>query len=732
MKQHSVAFVVPVFILLATRATDAQEPPPDSTEDTTRAPVRDSARRPTADTVRTRLPTVTVKAARASQSTFAVPLAVTVVGRERLENRRGYSLDEALQDVPGVIAQSRSGGSDIRLSIRGFGARGAGDRSNAGTSRGVRVLVDGIPETEPDGRTSFDLVDLAAAEHVEVVRSNASALWGNAGGGVVSISTVPSVDGFFANLQQLGGSFGLRRTVVQSGTKLGTGSLSATFTNTSQDGWRDNSDSRRFLLNTALTSQLGDRTDLGVFLSATNDLFHIPGPLTMAQALATPRSANATYASRDERRFNRVGRIGMTLDHSLGAASSLSGMFFVNPKVLQRSERNTFRDFNRYHLGGNFVYRSSALVSPALRATTLFGVDQAYQNGTVLFYSLTPEGRRGTELRDNKTEGALNTGVFAQEELLFSERLGLDLGARYDVIRYDYRSFITPSLDAVKSFSRVTPKVGVNYRASLVHSFYANVGGGIEAPAGNETDPASTFGQDTVTAINPLLDAIRSTTFELGTKHALVVGPPVGATLSYDLAGYWTNVTNDIVPYRGGRFYFTAGKVRRRGVEAGASLLLPAGLELRGNGSYSRNRYVRYTVDSVHYGKPGVLADYSGNAVAGVPGSSYAASVAYPLGPVIPLRVELSIRGVGDYFADDANLVHVPAYHTAGLTVATNRLVPLSRQVGVRAFVTVENLTDRWYIGSAFVNPDVVNGVPVAFEPGSPRSFVVSVSLGYR
>jgi iron complex outermembrane recepter protein len=53
--------------------------------------------------------------------------------------------------------------------IRGFGARGAGDRSNAGTSRGIRVIVDGVPETELDGGTSFDGIDLASAEHMEIV-----------------------------------------------------------------------------------------------------------------------------------------------------------------------------------------------------------------------------------------------------------------------------------------------------------------------------------------------------------------------------------------------------------------------------------------------------------------------------------------------------------------------------------------------------------------------------------
>src|SRR5687767_9508604 len=206
MKQRTLALVVGGILATGALAVQAQEPVPDSIADSTAVTPPTSA-----DSTRTRLPTVTVKAARASQSTFAVPLAITVVGRERLENRRGYSLDEALQDVPGVVAQSRAGGSDIRLSIRGFGARGAGDRSNSGTSRGVRVLLDGIPETEPDGRTSLDQLDLATAEAVEVTRSNASSLWGNAAGGVVNVVTVPSLRVPSVEFQPIFGGFGLAR-----------------------------------------------------------------------------------------------------------------------------------------------------------------------------------------------------------------------------------------------------------------------------------------------------------------------------------------------------------------------------------------------------------------------------------------------------------------------------------------------------------------------------------------
>jgi hypothetical protein len=153
------------------------------------------------------LPSVSVTATRNPSSILTTPLAITKVTAPDLRGVSGAGLEDALARVPGVIAQSRYGTSDVRLIIRGFGARGAGDRSNAGTSRGIRVLLDGFPETEPDGRTAFDQIDLATAEAVEVVRSNAGSVWGNAAGGVVNILTMPhvahAVGGVPAHLRRL-------------------------------------------------------------------------------------------------------------------------------------------------------------------------------------------------------------------------------------------------------------------------------------------------------------------------------------------------------------------------------------------------------------------------------------------------------------------------------------------------------------------------------------------------
>ena len=679
------------------------------------------------------LPAIVVTATRAPSSPLATPLAVTKVGAGQLRAVRGVGLDEAMSLVPGVLAQSRYGSSDVRLVIRGFGARGAGDRSNAGTSRGVRVLVDGLPETEPDGRTSFDQIDLATSEGVEVVRSNASAVWGNAAGGVVNVLSVPShADGSGLEAGVMTGTFGLRRYTSRAVSTFGDGGVAfANLTNTSFDGWRAHSSARRALVNAGVVGTLGTATRVGVYLSGTNNLFHIPGPLTQAELDTNPRQANVAYAARDERRYNRVARLATTLDRTVGDASSISAMIFVNPKVLQRSERGTFRDFTRYHLGGNLIGRAEHGREGTVRGRVTAGVDEAYQDGAILFYSLTPQATRGATLRDNKREGANNFGAFAQDELCVGDRACLTVGARYDAVNYHYQSYITPSLNDSKSFTRVSPKVGLSYLLDSSHSVYANVGGGIEVPAGNETDPAGTFGQDTVYAINPLLDAIRSTTYEIGAKS--VAAPASGALVSwgYDLALYTTDVRNEIVPYQGGRFYFTAGRARRSGAELGITASLRDGPFARGALTLSRNRYTTYIVDSTYYGTPGARADYSGNEIVGVPSMIANAEIGTAIPGMPSLRIKGGVEHTGTYFVDDANSTRVKPYTMMSATLefgewSAGRGVGL----GLRGFVSVENVFDTRYVGSAFLNPDRVGGVPVAYEPGMPRAVVVSLSAG--
>jgi len=680
------------------------------------------------------LPSVTVSATRSPSRILTTPLAVTKIGTPELRSVNGFGLDDALSRVPGVIAQSRYGTSDIRLMIRGFGARGAGDRSNSGTSRGVRVLVDGFPETEPDGRTAFDQLDLATASGLEVIRSNASALWGNAAGGVVNVITMPGSETPALEAQTIVGELGLTRYAVRTAAPMGaSGMLWANFTNTSFDGWRDHSDARRALVNGGASGRVGERTRLGLYFSAANNLMHVPGPLTQAQVDEDPNQANPTYLQRDERRYNRVGRLGVSVDHDVSSTFSLSSMLYVNPKYLQRSERNTFRDFTRYHVGGNVIARTT-FPAGGTRSVLTFGVDEAYQDGAILFYNLSPTGDRGTTLTDNKGEGANNFGVFLQDELSVNRHLTLLLGARYDAVAYRYRSFLPspPVASDHRAFSRVSPKLGINWLVGASRSLYANVGGGIEVPAGNETDP--TPGAPPA-LLNPLLDPIRSTTYEVGFKSMPSLSSGGRITVGYDIALYDIEVDNEIVPYNGGRYYLTAAKARRQGAEAGVSVQSAAGIFANGAFTFSHNIYRDYVVDSAVIfptdpTKVGKFADYSGNDVVGVPNALANMEIGTEVPGYRALRVKAGVEHSGKYFADDANRVGVPSFTIVNLTAELRDPIIVLRGVRVGGFVSVKNVTDKQYIGSAFLNPDLVGGAPSAFEPGTPRALIVSVSLG--
>ena len=677
------------------------------------------------DSSRAKLDTVVVTATRESRSLSQIPFAVSTISSERWAGRSGMGMDQALQQIPGVFAQSRFGTHDIRLTIRGYGARGAGDRSNAGTSRGIRILLDGIPETEPDGRTAFDHIDLATVERIEVLRSNGSAAWGNAAGGIVSLSTMPEFTSDFAEVTQQSGSFGLQRTIARTGTRLGAGKGWLSVARTTFDGWREHSDANRTMAVGGIMVPLDGGGRVGVQLAAAANLFRIPGPLTPAQYDADPEQANATYLARDERRYNRLMRVGVTLEKPIGERQDVSAMLFVNPKYLQRSERNTFRDFTRYHVGGATSW-GARVATGGLQHRLRVGGDFAYQDGAIQFYNLVAGGR-GPTLQQNKGEAAQNGGVFVQDEVALSPRLTLLVGGRFDDLSYFYRDFITPSLDASKRFTQVSPRGGLSWRAKNGLTVYASYGRGVEIPAGNETDPPAVGLPGPVTALNPLLDVVRSTTLETGLRHYADLGEGLVRGVFVDAALYDVSIDGEPQPYNGGRFYLTAGEVSRRGMELGATGYLAGGVTARLAATLSKNTYDRYVVDSTYLGVPGASAVLDGNAVAGLPGRVVNASVQWQP-PVLPwFTFELGAQHNNDYFADDRNAVEVPGFTVYRASLAAERA--LAGGLLVRGSVAVENLTDARYVGSAFINPDLLAGAPLVYEGGLPRSLVIGVSI---
>jgi iron complex outermembrane recepter protein len=661
------------------------------------------------DTLVVPLEEIVVTGARVPETALRMPTAISVVDRGRFQSTRALGLSEALGSVPGVIAQSRSGGQDVRVTIRGYGARGSGERSNTGVMRGIRVLTDGIPVTEPDGRTAFDLVDLAVADRIEVSRSNASALYGNASGGVINLRTNLDFDSPWQEYSQQAGAWGFHREQGTAGFTVGQGRGVFALGNTTFDGWRGHSLSTGTQAHLRFSAPLDAGTRVGVLMDAVSDLHRFPGPLTREELDATPRLANATFASRDDRRRNRIGRVALTLDRHVEGSHDLSLTAFAEPKFLQRSERNRFREFNRAHLGGSAVYRLLARPSSGLESRSSFGADEAYQDGSVLFYNVV-NGQRGTDLVANSREGANSAGGFVQQELIWNERWSARAALRFDDLWYIAEDHMDPTLDATKRFTRFTPKGSVAFLGGA-YTVYAALGGGVEAPAFNEIDPPPAF--ETSTAINPFLEPMLSTTYELGAKGGTALPGRCGR-VRYDAALYWIDVANEVVPYDGGAYFFTAGKSRRKGAELGLDWLPAERLLVSVAGTLSDNRYVEYVNQ---------LGDFSGGRVAGLPRTTLDARVRYVT--ALGVSAEGSVEHLGSYYADDANTARADAY------LLLNASLGYARDLGdvsMRAFVSGTNLTDERYVGSVFIN-----GVSGRFyEPGLPRSWSAGLTLRRR
>lgn len=235
------------------------------------------------------LDTVEIRSATNGASLQSLPTSATVLDGEHMrEHQLQVNLSEGLASVPGLQIKNRQNyAQDLQLSIRGYGAR-----STFGV-RGVRLYVDNIPATMPDGQGSLSHIDIGSIERVEVLRGPYSALYGNSSGGVVSIFTEtpegkPFVEGGVAF-----GSNGQKRFSAKAGGETAQGlSYLVSASRFLTDGYRDHSAADRNVGNVKLSAAVGDDARWTLVANTMKSSAQDPQGLTWDQYLANPRQAS--------------------------------------------------------------------------------------------------------------------------------------------------------------------------------------------------------------------------------------------------------------------------------------------------------------------------------------------------------------------------------------------------------------------------------------------------------
>jgi len=664
------------------------------------------------------LPPVTVTVTRADIPLARLPFAVAVVDKGDLTARPTWGLDEALAGVPGVFAANRYNFSlDQRLAIRGFGAR------SAFAVRGIKILLDGIPQTLPDGQGQLTHVDLGSTDRIEVLRGSASALYGNASGGVISIWTDPRPPvRSTGEVRVVAGTFGpgddgSNRTWTKwQGTgrfRVGSGGgATLSVSRLSYEGERDHSAADLRALSGRLRLPLGSTWsltalgDVGDQPRADN-----PGALNLTELGrnrdTVPPLNLATHAGKDVLQ----GQAGATLRGRLASGDEATVTVFGVGRELENPQTFAYIRLHRAAYGTRAVFtrRGGGVTA---------GIDMQRQRDDRTNFG-NAAGAPDTVRSLDQLEHVTELGPFVQGVVGVAARTTLTAGVRYDRVSFDVRDRLIGDSTADLKYrndsgrrvmAALSGSLGATLQASDAVTLYASAGSSFETPTttelANRPDTAGGFNRD--------LSPQRAWTFEAGAR-----GARRGA--SWEVALYQADVRDALVSFEiptspGRRFFRNAGSTRYRGVELAAGAALLRGMDFRVTWTYSDFRYRRYAFTA-----GGTTHVLDGRRLPGIPQQALRLALRARPASFRGGWGEIETQYASRYAVDDTLSRQTSPWWVTNLRMGWE-------SGHVAPFVAVQNLFNRKYVASVVVNAAAGR----YYEPAPGRNLYVGCRYLYR
>jgi iron complex outermembrane receptor protein len=669
------------------------------------------------------LPTVVVTATRSPQPAFDVPASVDVVSLDASGgDRPNVDPSEALREVPGVLARDRQNyAQDEQVSIRGFGAR-----SSFGV-RGVRLYVDGIPATMPDGQGQTSNFPLAAADRIEVLRGPFSALYGNSSGGVIQIFTA---DGTSWPEQRFGidaGPYGAVHADANARGTAGPLGYNADFEHFRTSGFRDHSAARRAKGNLKLTYGTRSGGELTLLLNSVWLSADDPQGLTWSQYLADPRQAAPSAITYDTRKTVRQTQAGAVFRQPFGDHQDLRVLAYYGDRAITQflsvpalAQVDPLSSGGVIDLGTQYggidarwSWHGDWFDRP-LRLTAGVSWDREDQHrlGNENFVG-DVVGVAGT-LRRDEQDDVYDFDEYAQGTWDFAPRWSLTAGVRNSTVRFGtvdaYVSADNPDDSGRVAYRATTPVAGLLFKAAGDWHLYASFGRGFETPTFSELAYRADGGPGMAFELAPA----RSDNAEVGSKLRWADGAG-----RLDIALFQSGTRDEIAvdTSSGGRTtYRNVGSARRRGIEVDLDAPLPHDWRL--HAAYTQLD-ARFTDVS---GCNKACAIASGARIPGVARNQVYGELRWQGDSGWHFGAD--VFALGGVFVDDANSTRAPGYAVVGLDAG--RVIHRGGAT-IAPFLRVDNLFDRRYIGSVIVN----DGNGRYFEPAPGRTVMLGVRVRF-
>ena len=507
------------------------------------------------------LDNVIVKSTRIDVNKKQAPLSVSV---KNLLINKNYTSKSSFSDftnsIPGVYTSSSNNFSqDLRISIRGFGAR------SAFGIRGIKLLVDGIPETTPDGQSQLDNLPLGLISNIEVIRGPSSLLYGNSSGGVININTLSDNSVPYFRTSAIFGAYqyqSIQRTRVFDWNNS---SLVIHYDKRRSNGYRDFSGYKSSILNLKYLREFDEKNKIVWQINYTDSPYaKDAGGLKLSEVEDDRRQSRKNNLDYDTYEKVKHVKTGFSWRHLNDDNSSIDSYFFYqkrdfNSKLPFNYGGIIFLERDYYGLGTKY---SKEFFSDNKSRTITLGIDYSSQQDDRKRFK-NNLGEKGDNTFD-QIEKFKSTGVYLINQTSYTSGLLFRYGVRYDENRIgtDSESFI--------SLNKFNPSLGVSYSISESDNIYFSTGTSFETPTLNELS-----NNPNGNGLNKNLDPSSSVNYEIGWRKTT-------SNLMFEAIAYLINTDNEILPYEieqfpGKNFYRNVGSTRRYGIELSSQLLFSSG-----------------------------------------------------------------------------------------------------------------------------------------------------------
>lgn len=696
------------------------------------------------DSLKYQLDSVIVSASRFEQPINEIPFSINIIDQSTLNlSRESLSSESIFRYVPGIIVNNRYNLSQgDRISIRGIGSR-----SQFGV-RGIKILLDGIPLTFPDGQSQLNNLDINTIGRVEVIRGPSSFLYGNSSGGVIYIqsrnlnSNVFNINPGFSL-----GSFGFRKYSLNASGKLGNNSLLININKINYDGFRENSAASSTAFNIISNQYFNEKLSLKAVINFYDAPYLLnPSTLSKSDAESNPETARLFVKKQGSGKEIKQGQAGVSFFYNPDEVHKFEATLYGISRSMLNPIPGRYIKLNRLSGGLRTNYSTKFNVSK-INFAFFAGGDFEFQNdvrtefennglsdndfNTVAKSEIIRKVRSGNMLLD-QNEKVKSYGLFSKLEFSPFEKVSVSIGLRYDKFNFDADDkFLLDGVDNSGSMKmdNISKMIGAAYRFNEHFQMFTNYSTSFEVPTTNELSntPNGAGG------FNTLLTPEQIESFEIGIR-----GDWLDRKFFYNASIYKLNIDRILIPYQlqnqqGDEVYYrNSGNAVNNGLELFANWIPVQQINFTFLFSHMNFTYKNFILEKMINGSH-FEVQLDGNKVPGIPKNKLAFGIVYNF--ISGLSTELYFNWTDKIFVNDMNGSGLESdnesnfindsYATADLKFVYNFSYGLGNY---DLFFGIINLFDTNYNSS--IVPNAVGDR--YYEPAALRNWYGGVSISFQ